>query len=178
MIVAAIMGVELAAAGGAGWGWEAQPPPSLSDEQLGMLELTMDEVRDSPLSRDVDPKGGRSAIWRYLEAAQWRLEPARNKRVSEFFLDTLQWRQEEQVGDILLTPGAFLSEADSGKLFVRGRCLLGRPLIWVHLGRENNALDPEANVRFLIYTLVRREGERCPILLQYLQLQCYLIILS
>lgn len=93
-------------------------------------------------------------MWRYLEGAQWRVEPVRGKRVSAFFLETLEWRKEQGVDDILDRAESFASEASSGKLFVRGTCLEGRPLIWVHLGRENNAMDPEANVRFLLYTVV------------------------
>ncbi|CAM9444984.1 unnamed protein product, partial [Hapterophycus canaliculatus] len=36
-----------------------------------------------------------------------------------------------------------------------GFSLLGRPLIWVHAGRESDVPDQEANVQFLIYTVER-----------------------
>lgn len=137
------------------WGWEGEPP-SLTAEQSAMLDVVIGEVRTSPLfSGGVDANTGKSAVWRYLEGAQWNVEPARGKRVSAFFLDTLQWRRDEDVDGLLARALSFESEATSGKLFVRGSCHLNRPLIWLHLGRENNALDPDANVRFLVYTLVR-----------------------
>ena len=139
------------------WGWEGEPP-TLTEKQSALLEATIDEVRASPLSSSVKVDGARSAVWRYLVAAQWRLEQAGGKRVSDFFVDTLKWRQEEGVDGILAQAQTFGSEASSGKLFVHGTCVMKRPLIWFHLGRENNALDPEANVRFLIYTVV---SDRC-----------------
>lgn len=141
------------------WTWEGgQPSAELTPEQMEMLELTIDEVRDSPLcASDAIAEGGRSAIWRYLEGASWRLEPAaRGKRVSDFFLETLQWRKDGDVDTILDRAHSFEAEAASGKLFVRGCSLLGRPLIWVHAGREScDEPDPEADVQFLIYTVVR-----------------------
>ena len=136
------------------WGWEGEPP-SLTQKQSAMLEATIDEVQASPLCSSVKIDAARSAVWRYLVAAQWRLEPVAGRRVSDFFIDTLKWRIDEGVDDILARAQTFRTEATSGKLFVRGTCLRKRPLIWVHLGRENNALDPEANVSFLIYTVVR-----------------------
>ena len=139
------------------WGWEGEPP-TLTEKQSALLEATIDEVRASPLSSSVKVDEARSAVWRYLVAAQWRLEQAGGKRVSDFFVDTLKWRQEEGVDGILAQAQTFGSEASSGKLFVHGTCVMKRPLIWFHLGRENNALDPEANVRFLIYTVV---SDRC-----------------
>lgn len=139
------------------WGWEGEPP-SLTAKQSAMLETTIDEVRASPLCSSAKIIAGRSAVWRYLVAAQWRLEPVGGRRVSDFFIDTLKWRLDEGVDDILEQAKTFRTEAASGKLFVRGTCLTKRPLIWVHLGRENNALDPEANVRFLIYTVVREKA--------------------
>eukprot|EP00904_Undaria_pinnatifida_P009720 jgi/Undpi1/5879/HiC_scaffold_2.g01153.m1 len=128
------------------WGWEGEPP-TLTEKQSALLEATIDEVRASPLSSSVKVDGARSAVWRYLVAAQWRLEQAGGKRVSDFFVDTLKWRQEEGVDGILAQAQTFGSEASSGKLFVHGTCVMKRPLIWFHLGRENNALDPEANER-------------------------------
>ncbi|CAM9375536.1 unnamed protein product, partial [Hapterophycus canaliculatus] len=68
-------------------------------------------------------------LWRYLEGAQWRLEPVRGKRVSDFFLETLEWRKENQVDSVFDRARSFETEAASGKLFVRGFSLLGRPLI-------------------------------------------------
>lgn len=149
------MGVPLGPADSSAWGWECDDAeaPSLTAEQSAMLDQTVDEVRDSPLCVRIE-KGGRSAVWRYLEGAQWRIEPVRGKRVSAFFLETREWRTEQGVEDILDRAQSFAGEAASGKLFVRGTCLKGRPLIWVHLGRENNVLDPEANIRFLLYTVV------------------------
>lgn len=141
------------------WGWEGEPP-SLTTNQSALLEETIEEVRASPLCSSVKINAGKSAVWRYLVAAQWRLEPVAGKRVSDFFIDTLKWRIDEGVDRILEQAQTFGTEASSGKLFVRGTCLTKRPLIWVHLGRENNALDPEANVRFLIYTVV--SGAKVP----------------
>lgn len=136
------------------WKWEpGYYHPRLTDEQEAMLDATIKEVQqESTLSLDV--QGGRSWVWRYMEGAQWRREPVRGKRVSSFFIDTLEWRQRENVDEVLDRAQDFAAEAASGKLFVRGQCLCGRSLIWVHLGRENNAVDPEENVRYLVYTLV------------------------
>lgn len=139
------------------WGWESNRPPTLTSEQTAMLDTTIAEVRASPLSCEVKPTGGRSAVWRYLEAAQWRIEPVRGKRVSDFFLDTCTWRKAEGVDGILDTSGSFADEAASGKMFVTGTSLAGQPLIWVYPFRENNAADPEANIKLLIYTMVRLE---------------------
>lgn len=146
-------GMEIAAQHHQPWGWEGQEP-ALAPDQTALLDLTIAEVRASPLCTDAVTRGGRSAVWRYLEAAQWREEPTRGKRVSEYFVETLEWRAEGKVDTVLKRAHTFEGEAASGKLFVRGSSLLGRPLIWVHAGRENNGLDPEANVRFLIYTVV------------------------
>eukprot|EP00903_Cladosiphon_okamuranus_P007085 g6885.t1 len=138
------------------WGWEGEAPV-LSPEQTALLDSTVAEVRASPACSNAAAvvQGGRSAVWRYLEGAQWREEPSRGKRVSDYFIDTLKWRAEGDVDTVLERGLTFESEAASGKLFVRGYSLLGRPLIWLHVGRENNALDPEANIRFLIYTVER-----------------------
>eukprot|EP00752_Nemacystus_decipiens_P011132 g9892.t1 len=136
------------------WGWDGEAPV-LSPEQTALLDSTIAEVRASPLCTDAVARGGRSAVWRYLEGAQWREEPTRGKRVSEYFVETLAWRAEAGVDTVLDRGLTFEEEAASGKLFVRGSCLQGRPLIWLHAGRENNALDPEANIRFLIYTVER-----------------------
>lgn len=135
------------------WGWEGEAP-SLSPEQTALLDSTIAEVRQNPLCSGVDAAGGRSAVWRYLEGAQWRAEPTRGKRVSDYFVETLEWRAQGEVDTILGRGHTFEDEAASGKLFVRGSSLLGRPLIWLHAGRENNALDPEANIRLLVYTVV------------------------
>lgn len=135
------------------WGWE-RGPPSLSAEQTAMLDSTIAEVRAHPLCSDAVAQGGRSAVWRYLEGAQWREEPTRGKRVSDYFIETLEWRAKGNIDSVLERGKLFEAEAASGKLFVKGHSLLGRPLIWLHAGRENNALDPEANIRFLIYTVV------------------------
>ena len=143
-----------AAEAGTEWVWEADPP-SLTAEQSEMLDITIREVLASPLSAGVDPKGAKFEVWRYMEAAQWRLEPARGKRVSSFFLETLEWRKKERVDSVMDRADSFKREATTGKLFVRGTCYLGRPLIWAHLGRDGDDLDPEADVRFLIYTVVR-----------------------
>lgn len=137
------------------WEWERgyYCPPDLTHEQEAMLTVAIREVQEaSPLSSDI--KGGRSWVWRYMEGAQWRQEPVRGKRVSSFFVDTLEWRQRGNVDSVLDRALSFVDEAGSGKFFVRGRCRLGRPLIWVHLGRENNASDPQANISYLIYTVV------------------------
>lgn len=152
------MGVSSAAvvdAGNYAWQWESSDHPLLTAEQETMLDVTIDEVRRSPLSSAVT-KGGRSAVWRYLVAAQWQLEPTQGRRVSWYFVDTLEWRKSQSVDTILDAAQryAFLPEA---KLFVRGKCLRNRPLIWLHLGRENNSADPESNIRFLIYTVVSFE---------------------
>lgn len=151
------------------WGWESETP-SLTAEQSAMLDITIDEVRSSPLFSNVSIKAGRSAVWRYMEGAQWRLEPVGGKRVSEFVLETLRWRKQEGVDNVLDRAHSFSTEAASGKLFVRGACQLNRPLIWLHLGRENNVLDPEANVRFLIYTVVSEVGLCCA---SAVQAACY-----
>ncbi|CBN75827.1 conserved unknown protein [Ectocarpus siliculosus] len=139
------------------WSWECEsPPPSLTPEQASMLETTIAEVQASPLcSGAAVANGGRTAVWRYLEGAQWRLEPVRGKRVSEFFLETLAWRQDGGVDTVLDRAHTFVDEASSGKLFVRGTSLLGRPLIWVHAGWEDGASGPEASLRFLVYTVER-----------------------
>lgn len=140
------------------WQWESADPPSvLTEEQNHMLDVAIEEVRKSPLSSTIT-HGGRSAIWRYLHAARWRSEIS-GKRVSTYFLETLEWRKLLGIDGVLEDGQAasLLAEAATGKLFVRGTCLLHRPLIWFHLGRENNALDPESNVRFLIYTVVRKQ---------------------
>lgn len=136
------------------WGWEKEEP-SLTEEQSEMLDITVGEIMASPLSAGVKPAEGMSAVWRYMEGAQWRLEPVRGRRVSSYFLETLEWRKHKMVDSVLDRAESFKREAATGKLFVRGTCLLGRPLIWVHLGRDKGKLDPEADVRFLIYTLVR-----------------------
>ena len=149
--------MEFDAAASKPWGWEGEAPV-LSPEQTAMLDATIAEVKASPLCSDAVAQGGRSAVWRYLEGAQWRAEPARGKSVSDFFVETLAWRAEGGVDTVLERGHAFEAEAASGKLFVRGSSLLGRPLIWLHAGRENNALDPEANIRFLVYTVVRWES--------------------
>lgn len=120
-----------------------------------MLETTIAEVQASPLCSDAAvAKGGRMAVWRYLEGARWRLEPVRGKRVSDFFLETLLWRKDGDVDTVLDRAHTFVDEASSGKLFVRGTSLLGRPLIWVRAGWEDSASDPEASIRFLVYTVV------------------------
>lgn len=137
------------------WGWEGGEEPSLNEEQSEMLDITVGEIMASPLSAGVKPDEGKSAVWRYMEGAQWRLEPVRGRRVSSYFLETLEWRKQENVDSVLDRADSFKREAATGKLFVRGTCLLGRPLIWVHLGRDDGKLDPEADVRFLIYTVVR-----------------------
>lgn len=151
-------GMEAEAAAAEPWGWEGEAPGVLSPEQTALLDSTIAEVRASPLCSDAVAQGGRSAVWRYLEGAQWRAEPTRGKRVSDYFIETLAWRAEGGVDTVLQRGPAFEAEAASGKLFVRGSSLLGRPLIWLHAGRENNALDPEANIRFLIYTVVSFES--------------------
>lgn len=141
------------------WSWEGEtPPPSLTPEQASMVETTIAEVKASPLYPDtaVVANGGRTAVWRYLEGAQWRFEPVRGKRVSDFFLETLVWRQDGKVDTVLDRAHTFVDEASFGKLFVRGTSLLGRPLIWVHAGWEDSASDPEASIRFLVYTVVSR----------------------
>ncbi|CAM9517880.1 unnamed protein product [Scytosiphon promiscuus] len=138
------------------WTWEdPETKPTLTVLQEDMLEQTISEARASPLCSDAVAKGGKTVLWRYLEGAQWRLEPVRGKRVSDFFLETLEWRKEKQVDSVLDRALSFKTEAASGKLFVRGTSLLGRPLIWVHAGRESDVDDPEANVQFLIYTVER-----------------------
>jgi len=123
---------------------------------VALLDKTIEEVRNSPLCSDAVGRGGRSAVLRYLEAAQWKAEPTKGKRVSDYFIDTLRWRSELNVDTILERASTFEYEAASGKLFVRGSSLLGRPLIWLHVGRENNGADPEANIQFLIYTVVSK----------------------
>lgn len=139
------------------WPWDpTYYRPEVNEDQEALLTEAIKEIQEiSPLSTGV--KGGRSWVWRYLEGTQWLQEPVRGKRVSSFFVDTLEWRERENVDNILERPSDFIDEAASGKLFVGGKCLQGRPLIWAHLGRENNVLDPEANVRYLIYTVVSRE---------------------
>lgn len=141
------------------WGWEGEAP-SLSAEQTALLDLTLAEVRANPLCSDAVAvaQGGRSAVWRYLEAAQWREEPTRGKRVSAYFIETLEWRAAGDVDTLLERGLTFEAEAASGKLFVRGSSLLGRPLIWLHAGREISGLEPEANIRFLVYTVVSASG--------------------
>lgn len=141
------------------WEWDScYYIPRLTEDQEALLDITIAEIQQQqPTCSSVSIKEGRSAAWRYMEGAQWRLEPVRGKRVSTFFLETLKWREREDVDSVLDVRRAhemFAGEAATGKLFVRGSCLHGRPLIWVHLGRENNALDPEANVKFLVYTVV------------------------
>lgn len=145
------------------WGWEGEAPV-LSPDQTALLDSTIAEVRASPACSGAAlvAQGGRSAVWRYLEGAQWREEPTGGTRVSDYFIETLKWRAEGHVDTILDRGVTFEAEAASGKLFVRGSSLLGRPLIWLHAGRENNALEPEANIRFLIYTVVSsKQGCRC-----------------
>lgn len=141
----------------AAWQWESPDPPAeLTEEQNQMLDVVIEEVRRSPLSSAVT-HGGRSAIWRYLNAARWGTELS-GKRVSSYFLETLEWRKLLAIDRVLEDKehaASLLKEAATGKLFVRGTCLFHRPLIWLHLGRENNALDPVSNVRLLVYTVVR-----------------------
>lgn len=139
------------------WQWEIpnHPPAMLTADQEAMLDAIIEEVQRSPASYAV-AHGGRAAVWRYLEAARWQPEVS-GKPLSTYFLETLEWRESLGVDSILdrdeNTTKSLLSEARSGKMFVRGTCLLGRPLIWIHLGRERLE-EPESNLRFLIYTVV------------------------
>lgn len=139
------------------WQWEIpnHPPAMLTADEEAILDATIEEVQRSPASCAV-AHGGRTAVWRYLEAARWQPEVS-GKPVSTYFLETLEWRESLGVDSILdcdeNTINSLLPETRSGGMFVRGTCLLGRSLIWIHLGRKR-VEEPESNLRFLIYTVV------------------------
>ncbi|CAM9670321.1 unnamed protein product [Choristocarpus tenellus] len=102
---------------------------------------------------DVDKEVNFPMLLRYLVASQWRLEVG-GKRVSEYIFETMRWREEKEVNNIVSSPSRFLVEASTGKLYVWGKCTKGRPIIWIHLQRANT-WDHQIALDFLVYTVER-----------------------
>ncbi|CAM9567015.1 unnamed protein product [Discosporangium mesarthrocarpum] len=124
-----------------------------SDEQV-MLSTLLEEIQSLELAEGVSlDEADLPMLWRYLKAAQWRLEVG-GKRVSTYIQDTFIWRKEMKVSKILSSPTDFIMKASTGQMFVRGKCKMGRPLIWFYLGR-GNTVDPDQNLRFIIFNLER-----------------------
>eukprot|EP00818_Percolomonas_sp_WS_P010370 CAMPEP_0117437006 /NCGR_PEP_ID=MMETSP0759-20121206/1300_1 /TAXON_ID=63605 /ORGANISM="Percolomonas cosmopolitus, Strain WS" /LENGTH=255 /DNA_ID=CAMNT_0005228623 /DNA_START=1446 /DNA_END=2213 /DNA_ORIENTATION=+ len=84
---------------------------------------------------------------RYLRARDFDVDKA-----EKMLRGTLEWRHEYQPHKI--KPHDLEMEASSGKIYVRGKDKMGRPLLFL-IPRNENSKDYDKNVRLLVYTLER-----------------------
>eukprot|EP01133_Synstelium_polycarpum_P010315 gene10315-12027_t len=126
------------------------PLADLDDKQMNIFnqfkaklaELELDEQEKKWLSVDCD-----MMVLRYLRAREYDLHLA-----FELFKGTMAWRKSYKPFDI--TPESLAHEASTGKQYVHGKTLDGRPSIYMRPVLENTK-NFEKQIQLVVYTLER-----------------------
>mmetsp|Transcript_13590 Transcript_13590/g.17912 ORF Transcript_13590/g.17912 Transcript_13590/m.17912 type:complete len:316 (+) Transcript_13590:268-1215(+) len=131
------------------WDWPSEMQrPKLEKSQFEILKETQKQLEKIPNLKEIADKTGfildNFCLFRYLKAKNFSPQQA-----SECIQKTLQWR--------LATFGSGFDlpelekEISSGKMYVEGRDLDGRPIIHVHLGKGQ--FTSSLAMQLLVYNL-------------------------
>jgi len=93
-------------------------------------------------------------LYRYLRARKWNLEKA-----FHMIRDTLKWRKDFGVVELMMGDlSAIEKESATGKMYIHGKDLTGRPIMYMK-PRLQNTKDADTQIRHLVYTLERCVAE-------------------
>jgi hypothetical protein len=132
--------------------------PELTTEQQSKYETVLETVKSWKEIPSTKGKEGpvteneifwltRECILRYLRATKWNTADAEKR-----LLATLTWRREYGVED--LTGDHISPESETGKQFIVGWDIAGRPCHYLNPGRQNTEPSPR-QVQHLVFMLER-----------------------
>lgn len=132
--------------------------PELTAEQQSKYEAVLETVKSWKEIPSTKGKGGpitdneilwltRECILRYLRATKWNTADAEKR-----LLATLTWRREYGVEE--LTGDHISPESETGKQFIVGWDIAGRPCHYLNPGRQNTEPSPR-QVQHLVFMVER-----------------------
>jgi CRAL/TRIO domain/CRAL/TRIO, N-terminal domain len=133
-------------------------PPELTAEQQSKYEALLETVKSWKEIPSTKGKQGpiteneilwltRECLLRYLRATKWNTADAEKR-----LLGTLTWRREYGVEE--LTGDHISPESETGKQFIVGWDIAGRPCHYLNPGRQNTEPSPR-QVQHLVFMLER-----------------------
>jgi hypothetical protein len=137
---------------------ELPPPPELTADQQSKYETLLKEVeswkeipstkgKEGPVTEGEIMWLTRECLLRYLRATKWSTADAAKR-----LLGTLTWRREYGVESLT---GDYISpENETGKQFICGYDIAGRPCHYMNPGRQNTEPSPR-QVQHLVFTVER-----------------------
>jgi hypothetical protein len=133
-------------------------PPELTAEQQSKYEAVLETVKswkeipstkgkEGPITENEILWLTRECLLRYLRATKWNRADAEKR-----LLATLTWRREYEIEELT---GDYISpESETGKQFIVGWDIAGRPCHYLNPGRQNTEPSPR-QVQHLVFMLER-----------------------
>lgn len=115
----------------------------LLEQAKSWTEIPSTKGKAGPLTESERFWLTRECLLRYLRATKWHQKDAERR-----LLDTLTWRREYGVEDVL-TWDHISPENETGKQFLVGYDKEGRPCHYLNPGRQNTDVSPRQNQHFI-----------------------------